>query len=139
MVREAVKTPLRDADIFSHSAVHTVAKAAAGGIEIIKAGASERREFVDDGGGFADHAVAFFEVRDFTSVCGDSTAELMTEDAGIIHRPTMGAAPLMEIAAADADGAYLEENVSRTDLRDGGLSQFNGERCACVVHKRRHL
>ena len=71
---------------------------------------AERRGFVDDGGGFAHYAIAFFEIcRPRAPARATVAGELMTENARVIDVPAMRTSPLMQIAAADAHGADTQQ------------------------------
>jgi hypothetical protein len=42
----------------------------------------------------------------------------------------MRAAPLVQIAPANADRAHAQQNIALADLRDGHFAQFHGKRLA---------
>jgi hypothetical protein len=77
-------------------------------IQVIESLTNERRVGREQGGGLAHHAVALFEAGYAVAGFRNVTGEFVPQDDGVIDRPTMLASVLMQIAAADAHGLYLE-------------------------------
>ena len=101
-----METALGNADILRHGTIHPITEAAARRVQVVEAGARQRREFIDHRRGLANYAIAFFEVFHGRAGRCDSAAKLVPQDTGIIHRPTVRTAPLVQVAAADADRSH---------------------------------
>ena len=91
-----------------HSTVDPIPKAQPLGFQVIKSLAEKRRIGGQHRGRFAHHPVALFEAMDEPACFRNVTGKLMPQNNGIIHRPTLLAGVLMQVAAADADSLYFE-------------------------------
>ena len=98
----------RHSDKGRHRAIDAVSETEPLRVQVIESLPDERRVGRQHRGGFAHHAVTLFEAGYAVAGLGNVTSEFMTEDDGVIDRPTLLAGVLMEIAAADAHGLHLE-------------------------------
>jgi hypothetical protein len=62
----------------------------------------------------------------------------MSENDGVIDRPTLLAGVLMQIAAADTHGLHLEQNVFFTNARNGEFTKLNRVWILCVINQTDH-
>ena len=96
--RHGVQAALRNPGIMRHGAVDAIAEAETVGIQVIESATSVWGKLVNDGGGFAHNAIAFLEILHSLSRLLDRAAELVTENAGVIHFPAVSAMPLVQVS-----------------------------------------
>ncbi len=126
LVGHVVQDARGHADVFGHGAIHAVAEALAGGVEIVEAAPGHRVVRRDDGGGLADDAVAFLPALHLLADFDDAPAELVAEHDRVIHRPGVIGGPLVQVAAADADVGDFEQDILRADGGLFDLADFDG-------------
>ena len=117
--RHVVQTARRHPHIVGHRAVHAVAESLAGRAEIVPAPPAHRARATDNGGRFADNAVALAEAADRAAGARDRAAELVAERHRHVHRPGMRAVRLVHVGATHRDRPHRKQDVVVSNVGTG--------------------
>ena len=134
-----VKAAGRNLDERRHRAVDSVPKPESSRLEVVKALADQRRIAREHRRGFAHHAVSLAESRRRDCPSSATTpGKFVAKNHGIIHAPAVFAVILMQIASANSNGLYSQQDIFLADLRDGNLPELNRAWLLGVVDQSNH-
>src|ERR1017187_4106379 len=136
--RNPVQAARRHSDKGRHCPIDAVSETEPLRIQVVKSLTNKRRVGRQQRGSFAHHAVTLFKAVYAVAGLGNVTSEFMPEDDGVIDRPTLLAGVLMEIAAADAHGLHLKENVFFTNFWNREFAKLDRVRILCVIDQTDH-
>src|SRR5690606_1767646 len=113
------------AHVAGHGSIDTIAKALAGGVELVEAPPRQGIVAANQRARFRDDPVAFLPAHDLFTKRPHPSGELVAEHYGIAHGPGMVRGPLMKVAATDPHVGDLEEDVLGADGGALHLPQFD--------------
>jgi hypothetical protein len=120
-----VKAPGRNLYKRSHRTVDSVPESEPPRLEVVQTLPDERRIAWQHRRGFADYAISFAKSMDAIPAFRHHTGKLVTQDHGVIDRPTVPSMVLVKIASANPNGIHSEQDIFLAYLRDGNLTKFN--------------
>ena len=91
---------------------------------------------IDHRRGLADAAISFPPAGHSRAELGHHAGEFVPQHDRIVDRPAMFAGPLVQVAAADADGGHFQQDVFGADRRPRNLAHFDAVFFGREVHDR---